>query len=222
MPLEQSQEGLRSGQGQLSNLLQRKINVACEACYRPASQHVAWTNQAQQSHTIDLDKGLAINLRTQWQQSWVFANQDAKFAHRAQAANASAMNVCLACHARRSTLTETTTPGAPLEDSHRPVLLTQPAYHADGQQRDEDYTWGSFRQSKMFQHGVTCMDCHEPHALKLSAEGNAVCTRCHNAQAFDTEKHHFHPANSKGAQCLACHAPEQNYRVIDGRHDHRF
>lgn len=199
-----------------------EINVACEACHGAASQHIAWAKQAQPPYSADADKGLAVKLQTQWQTSWVFANHDAKFAHREQAVNESAMNVCWACHARRSTLTEGNAPGLPLEDTHRPALLTQPTYHADGQQRDEDYTWGSFRQSKMFQNGVTCMDCHEPHALKLRAEGNAVCTRCHNAETFDTEKHHFHPANSKGAQCMECHAPEQNYMVIDGRHDHSF
>ena len=199
-----------------------EINVACEACHGRASQHLAWAKQAQPPYSADADKGLAVKLQTQWQNSWVFASPDAKFAHRTQAVDESAMNTCWACHARRSTLVEDEPPGLPLENTHRPALLTQPTYHADGQQRDEDYTWGSFRQSKMFQNGVTCMDCHEPHALKLRAEGNALCTRCHNAEAFDSEKHHFHQANSKGAQCMECHAPEQNYMVIDGRHDHSF
>lgn len=199
-----------------------EINVACEACHGPASQHVAWAKQAQPPYAADVDKGLTVKLQTHSQGAWQFADGNAKFAHRIQATDKSAMNTCWACHARRSTLTEDSVPDKPLEDSHRPALLTQPIYHADGQQRDEDYTWGSFRQSKMFQNGVTCMDCHEPHALKLRAEGNVLCTRCHNAETFDTDKHHFHPANSKGAQCMDCHAPEQNYMVVDGRHDHSF
>jgi hypothetical protein len=66
------------------------------------------------------------------------------------------------------------------------------------------------------------MDCHEPHALKLRAEGNALCTRCHNAAKFDTEKHHFHKQDSNGVQCMNCHAPVQNYMVIDRRRDHSF
>ncbi|MEY3289729.1 MAG: hypothetical protein RLZZ419_1971 [Pseudomonadota bacterium] len=66
------------------------------------------------------------------------------------------------------------------------------------------------------------MDCHEPHSLKLRAEGNALCTRCHTAEKFNTEKHHFHKPDSKGAACMDCHAPEQNYMVNDGRHDHSF
>jgi tetratricopeptide (TPR) repeat protein len=64
------------------------------------------------------------------------------------------------------------------------------------------------------------MDCHEPHALKLRAEGNAVCARCHNAAVFDTEKHHFHRAGTTGAQCVECHMPARTYMVVDPRRDH--
>jgi len=199
-----------------------EINVACETCHGPASQHVEWAKQAQPPYTDHTDKGLAVKPQSHWQEAWKFADSQSSVAHRELPVNEAQMNSCWACHARRSTLVEGNLPGKPLEDSHHPALLTQPTYHADGQQRDEDYTWGSFRQSKMFQNGVTCMDCHEPHALKLRAEGNALCTRCHNAEKFDSPQHHFHQQGSKGAQCMDCHAPEQNYMVIDGRHDHSF
>ena len=197
-----------------------EINVACESCHGPASQHVEWAKHAQPPYSGD-DKGLAVKLQSNWQAAWKQAEGNVT-AHREQPAGEELINTCWACHARRSTLVEGSLPGLPLEDSHHPALLTQPTYYADGQQRDEDYTWGSFRQSKMFQNGVTCMDCHEPHSLKLRAEGNALCTRCHNAAKFDTEQHHFHKQDSKGAQCMDCHAPEQNYMVNDGRHDHSF
>jgi predicted CXXCH cytochrome family protein len=110
--------------------------------------------------------------------------------------------------------------GAPLEDTHRLALLTPPNYHADGQQREEVYVWNSFLQTAMYQKGVTCMDCHDVHTLKLRAEGNALCTRCHNAVLFDTGKHHFHKTGTTGAQCVECHMPAQNYMVIDARRDH--
>jgi predicted CXXCH cytochrome family protein len=99
-------------------------------------------------------------------------------------------------------------------------VITPPLYYPDGQQRDEDYIWGSFLQSKMFQKGVTCMDCHDPHAEKLRAEGNALCVRCHNAAVFDSEKHHFHRMGTKGALCVECHMPAKNYMLIDARRDH--
>ena len=50
-------------------------------------------------------------------------------------------------------------------------------YFADGQQRDEVYTWGSFIQSRMHAAGVTCTDCHDPHAAKLRAPGSAARPR---------------------------------------------
>jgi|WetSurSiteA1Bulk_404760.scaffolds.fasta_scaffold00166_11 predicted CXXCH cytochrome family protein len=196
-----------------------EINVACESCHGAASKHLEWAKHAQPLYSDD--KGFATKLQSHWQEAWTFAD-NADIAHRDQPAKDELMNTCWACHSRRLALVDGSAPSLPLEDTHRPSLLTQPTYHADGQQRDEDYTWGSFRQSKMFQQGVTCMDCHEPHSLKLRAEGNALCTRCHNAEKFDTEKHHFHKPDSKGAVCMDCHAPEQNYMVNDGRHDHSF
>lgn len=198
------------------------LNVSCEACHGPASQHIDWAKRVQLPYAQDDDKGLSLQLHSRWQDAWQFPNPDARFAKRDKPAADALMNTCWACHARRSTLIEGGLPGMPLDDTHRPALLTQPTYYADGQQRDEDYTWGSFRQSKMYQKGVTCLDCHEPHALKLRAEGNALCVRCHNPAEFDTDKHHFHKPGSKGAQCIDCHAPEQNYMVIDSRHDHSF
>jgi predicted CXXCH cytochrome family protein len=122
--------------------------------------------------------------------------------------------------ARRSTLSESGNPGAPLADSHRLALLTQPLYYADGQQRDEVYVWGSFLQSRMYQKGVTCLDCHDAHTSRLRIQGNALCLRCHDAAAFNTPQHHFHKPGSTGAQCVECHMPAQNYMVVDARRDH--
>ena len=195
------------------------INVACESCHGPASRHLEWAKQAKAPYAKDADKGLT-RLDSRWAEAWKFPTADARYAQRDKPADAAAMNTCAACHARRSTVAEAVTAGAPLEDSHRLAMLTAPNYHADGQQRDEVYTWGSFLQSRMAQRGVTCMDCHEPHTQKLRAEGNALCSRCHNATVFDTEKHHAHKAGGKGAQCVECHMPAQNYMVIDARRDH--
>lgn len=199
----------------------KEVNVACESCHGPASRHIKWAQHDDQSSYSDVTKGLGVVLKSDWQETWAFSDNSG-IAHRKQPASDALMNTCWTCHSRRSTLVEGSLPGLSLEDSHHPALLTQPNYYADGQQRDEDYTWGSFRQSKMFQQGVTCMDCHEPHSLKLRAEGNALCIRCHKAEKFDTQKHHFHKEQSKGADCMDCHAPEQNYMGNDGRHDHSF
>jgi tetratricopeptide (TPR) repeat protein/nitrate/TMAO reductase-like tetraheme cytochrome c subunit len=195
-----------------------EINVACEACHGPGSRHAEWAKQAKPPYAPG-DKGLVV-LRTNWKDAWKFPSQDAEHAERDKPADAAAVNTCAACHARRSAIAESGTPGAPLEDTHRPALLTAPSYYADGQQREEVYVWSSFLQTEMHQKGVTCMDCHDAHTLKLRAEGNALCTRCHSAALVDTEKHHFHKPGTAGAQCVECHMPAQNYMVVDARRDH--
>ena len=130
------------------------------------------------------------------------------------------MNVCANCHSRRSQIAEQPPSGEALENTHLPSLPAPPNYFADGQQNEEVYVWESFRQSKMFQKGVTCMDCHEPHSLKLRVEGNSLCGHCHNAETFDSKKHHFHETSSAGAQCVNCHMPQRTYMTVDPRRDH--
>jgi hypothetical protein len=135
-------------------------------------------------------------------------------------ADPAGMNSCAACHSRRSTLSEARKAGAPLEDSHRLAMLTAPNYHADGQQREEVYVWGSFLQSKMHQNGVTCMDCHEPHSQKLRAEAMRCARAATMPPSSTPPAHHHHQAGGKGAQCVTCHMPTQNYMVIHARQDH--
>jgi mono/diheme cytochrome c family protein len=105
-----------------------EINVACETCHGPASQHVEWAKHAQPPYSNE-DKGLTVKLKSNWQEAWKFPDGNALFARRDQAANDASMDTCWACHARRSTLVEGSLPGLPLEDSHRPALLTQPTYY---------------------------------------------------------------------------------------------
>ena len=64
---------------------------------------------------------------------------------------------------------------------------------------DDDYQFGSFVQSKMYEQGVTCTDCHDPHSGKLSQENtNAVCGQCHSPTRFANANHHHHKADSRG------------------------
>jgi predicted CXXCH cytochrome family protein len=195
-----------------------EINVACEACHGPGSRHVESARRKDKGK--DGDDGLVVKLESRWNEAWRLPDADAMFATRDRRAPAQVMNVCAACHASRSTLAEGGASGDPLEQTHRPALLTPPLYYPDGQQRDEVYVWASFAQTKMAAAGVTCMDCHDAHSLKLRAEGNALCLRCHNPALFERPEHHHHKAGSVGAQCVECHMPERNYMVIDARRDH--
>jgi len=143
------------------------------------------------------------------------------------------IDVCAPCHARRSQLVDGYRPGAPLLDYYLPTLLDTPQYFGDGQMHDEVYVYGSFVQSKMYQRGVQCSDCHEVHGATLRADGNPLCTRCHSptpppnfptlvAKNYDAPEHHMHKEGAVGSRCVDCHMPSRVYMGIDVRHDHTF
>ena len=107
-------------------------------------------------------------------------------------------------------------------DAYRPTLLSDGLYFPDGQMQDEVYVWGSFRQSRMYHAGVTCSDCHDPHAAGREALDKAVCNQCHAAERYARTEHHFHAADSAGADCVECHMPATTFMGVDARHDHSF
>jgi predicted CXXCH cytochrome family protein len=196
-----------------------EINVACEACHGPASRHVAWADK-RPGWEQDALKGLPLLLDERRDVQWVFSGTADTAARSRQRTTTREIETCARCHARRSTLVEGDADGRPLMDSHLPSVLASPLFYPDGQIKEEDFEYASFIQSRMFHEGVTCSDCHEPHGAKLRAPGNATCLRCHKAEKFDSAKHHFHPAKSKGASCAGCHMPTTNFMVVHPRHDH--
>jgi tetratricopeptide (TPR) repeat protein len=113
-------------------------------------------------------------------------------------------------------------PGTGFLDTHMPSLPQPPLYHSDGQIRDEVYVWGSFLQSRMYQQGVTCSDCHDPHSQELRAPGSNVCLQCHLGDRFATPEHQLLPAGSDNVVCVDCHMPETTYMQVDARRDHSF
>src|SRR5208283_2434245 len=130
------------------------------------------------------------------------------------------IQMCARCHSRRGQIHEDYVRSQPAGDDYHIALLDQDLYFPDGQIEGEDYEYGSFIESRMFHEGVTCSDCHEPHSLRLRAEGNRVCLQCHSAQKYNSPKHHFHQAESAGAHCVDCHMPTRTYMVVDQRRDH--
>ena len=130
------------------------------------------------------------------------------------------LDACGACHARRIERWAFP-PGAAVADAFAPELLDTDAYWPDGQIKEELYELVSFRQSRMFQEGVRCWNCHDPHADGTRAPGNALCRTCHDAR-YDDEAHTHHAAGSAGADCRGCHMPTTTYMQRDPRHDHAF
>lgn len=190
------------------------LGVGCQACHGPASNHLEWTaKQTDLIHAgfdVDLkDKNATVEIET-----------------------------CARCHARRAPLGDGYTVGKRLMDDYLPSALTRELYSLDGKIKDEVFEHGSFLQSKMFDKGVRCSNCHNPHSNELKAPGNAVCLQCHNtagktavegvdgkglqAKNYDSIEHTRHAMGQPGSQCVDCHMPGKFYMGNDFRHDHSF
>jgi cytochrome c553 len=108
-----------------------EIDVSCEACHGPASDHIEWANLPEGSRPADVNTGLIVRTR--------------------DLDNREMLNVCARCHSRRSIMGDYEDNNEDMLNYMIPQLITQPLYHADGQILDEDYEYGSFTQSKMFE-----------------------------------------------------------------------
>ncbi|HEU4384554.1 MAG TPA: tetratricopeptide repeat protein [Anaeromyxobacteraceae bacterium] len=194
-----------------------EMTVGCEACHGPGSAHVAWARSTPQAGGA---KGLTVMLDERRGITWRIDPATGAVARSRERPGDREIEVCAPCHSRRAQIAEGHRAGEPLLDHYLPSLLVPGPYHADGQQREEVYVWGSFLQSRMYREGVTCSDCHDPHTQKVRAEGNALCTRCHAASRYDGGQHHFHRPASAAGQCVSCHMPAADYMVVDLRRDH--
>jgi predicted CXXCH cytochrome family protein len=202
-----------------------EISVGCEACHGKGSRHVDWAHGQHSwwpfGRNEDPLKGLAVFLNERdgvtWQHDPKTGNPQRSVA---PAVTRREVETCGLCHARRGEFSEDWVPGQPLSDTHAVSLLARGLYHADGQMLDEVYNYGSFKQSKMFAAGVTCSDCHEPHAAKLRASVDGVCLQCHAADKYQVASHTRHEGVTPALACASCHMPVSTYMVIDKRHDH--
>ena len=190
------------------------LGVGCQACHGPASSHLrAVTENNPLPHS-----GFDVDLKS----------KDATVE----------LETCARCHARRAPLGDGFTVGKRLMDDYLPSVLTRELYALDGKIKDEVFEHGSFLQSKMFDKGVRCSNCHNPHSTELKAAGNALCLQCHNtagkaaiagidgkglqAKNYDAIDHHRHAEGQPGSQCVDCHMPGKFYMGNDYRHDHSF
>jgi tetratricopeptide (TPR) repeat protein len=194
-----------------------EINVGCEACHGPSSRHVARARAGTGGTglTVDLDD----NGRAVWQMNAVTG-----IAERSELLMGPPRqpDACGRCHARRSLTSGHYDFGKPLHDTHAPALLEPFLYYPDGQILEEVYVYGSFLQSRMYQAGVTCSDCHEPHSARLRTNGAAseICSTCHLPDKFSSVDHHKHETGE--VSCVDCHMASRTYMGVDDRRDHSF
>ncbi len=171
-----------------------EVNVSCESCHGPASNHLNEAN----SGKFSSNKGFITRV-----------DKD------------NYINTCGRCHSRRSKLKDGHNFKEDYYDQYHLVDLDIEHYQPDGQINEEDFVLGSFLSSKMAHRGITCNDCHKPHSSELKLLENSLCLSCH-ADSYNKPTHHFHQQSSTGSQCINCHMPGKTYMGNDFRRDHSF
>jgi predicted CXXCH cytochrome family protein len=179
-----------------------EMSVGCEACHGPLKNHVDW----QQAHP-----------KTSLHDPTIEPLSPARI-----------VGLCGSCHSRTTDLTEKFRPGDSFYDHYSlEILDSSQRWYPDGQVKDEDYEFVSFISSKMYQAGVTCLDCHNPHSAKNTLQGNELCMRCHKggypkAPVINLAEHTHHKLTDHGSDCVGCHMPVTVYMQRDSRRDHGF
>ncbi len=180
--------------------------ISCEACHGPGSNHVK--NPKNKVYQASLSDPVRQN------------------------------EVCLQCHMRnRDKRMEDRNiseiygdardyplgyePGKPLVD-YKMVAPFIPGhetkeFYANGAAKKNRTQGNEFVHSMKGKHGITCINCHDPHTLAPTAEnnnGNALCMKCHSFGSIigphqkNLEAHTHHKADSKGSLCVECHMPK--------------
>ena len=179
--------------------------ISCEACHGPASQHVQEPDS--KVYLASLSDPVRQN------------------------------EVCLQCHMRNRDirLKESNISsiigdardypfgyeaGKPLSKFKLPAPfkgIETKEFYANGMGKKNRTQGNEFVHSMKGRHGITCVNCHNPHTLEPTANnntGNALCMKCHTfgsqigPHQDSLENHTKHKADSTGSLCVECHMPK--------------
>jgi len=201
-----------------------EMGVGCESCHGPMKAHNDWQHAHKDQDLVDP----TIRKITREQM----------------------FETCAGCHSRRAEITGDAAPGDSYWDHHLLTIVDDSdIFYPDGQIWNEDYEFTAFLGSRMHDHGVRCMDCHNIHTLKTKLPGNMLCLSCHapgmtNAPTINPVTHSHHqvygyntngiftgvnlenyrsaPVKESGGECVNCHMPQTVYMQRHWRHDHGF
>ena len=129
-----------------------EINISCESCHGPGSNHITWAQSREKSSDAppDSTKGLVVQLKSS-RGGWQVEESSNGTTHwQGQARTRTELETCAPCHSRRHPIKSDHQAGEPFLDGYVPSLLDEGVYFADGQILEEDYEYGSFVQSKMY------------------------------------------------------------------------
>ncbi len=181
--------------------------IACESCHGPGSKHVEDVDSpvykaslhdpiranevCLQCHMRNRDKRLDANISVK--DLWAIA-KDYPAGYEA---------------------------GKPLIDYKKVAPFTlgieTKEFWANGAAKKNRTQGNEYVHDAMYAHGVTCINCHNPHELSNTAqksEGNDACMKCHDYGSLigphqkSLEAHTKHKVDSKGSLCIECHMPK--------------
>lgn len=187
------------------------INVSCSACHEKAEEH---ERRALIGDYVSAGEAIQSNI-------FVPGRSATAVPRAITEKNVDNTTLtCGRCHSLRTKLHSGE--GLKIGEDYSLTRLFSPLYTAEGHVNDEAYVLGSFMQSRMYQAGVTCTNCHNPHTGKLLLPNNGVCLQCHETSVYEQTTHHKHQLGKAGAMCVDCHMPEQTFMTIDRRREHSF
>jgi tetratricopeptide (TPR) repeat protein len=176
------------------------INISCESCHGAGKQHIDYVNSGDYKNGKKINGSYLVSGLTQQKMQ---------------------INTCTPCHLRGTEILNTSEVGTEIMNQFIPEIPSSEFFYADGQVKDEDYTYTSFLQSKMYSRGVMCSNCHNSHSGKILYAGNQLCLQCHSKK-YDEVTHTFHAASTEATRCVSCHMPGRYFMGNDFRHDHAF